>query len=94
MPLIAVWDDHEVSNDTYKDGAENHTEATEGSQIKGIFEGVVDDLKWMDPSRRGYLKMTFTAAQAKGEWVFIDKIDTRSYSVLPAVAAESRVYSI
>ena len=94
MPLIAVWDDHEVSNDTYKDGAENHTEATEVSQIKGIFEGVVDDLKWMDPSRRGYLKMTFTATQAKGEWVFIDKIDTRSYSVLPAVAAESRVYSI
>lgn len=55
---------------------------------------MVDDLKWMDPSRRGYLKMTFTATQAKGEWVFIDKIDTRSYSVLPAVAAESRVYSI
>jgi alkaline phosphatase D len=24
-PFIAVWDDHEVSNDTYKDGAENHT---------------------------------------------------------------------
>ena len=31
MPLIAVWDDHEVANDTYKDGAENHTTATEGS---------------------------------------------------------------
>jgi len=31
LPLIAVWDDHEVANDTYKDGAENHTTATEGS---------------------------------------------------------------
>ncbi|GGB66244.1 alkaline phosphatase [Flavobacterium suaedae] len=30
-PFICVWDDHEIANDTYKDGAENHTEATEGS---------------------------------------------------------------
>lgn len=25
-PFICVWDDHEVANDTWKDGAENHTE--------------------------------------------------------------------
>jgi alkaline phosphatase D len=25
-PMIAVWDDHEIANDTWKDGAENHTE--------------------------------------------------------------------
>ncbi|MCP5278803.1 MAG: alkaline phosphatase D family protein [Thiobacillus sp.] len=31
MPMIAVWDDHEISNDTWRDGAENHDEATEGS---------------------------------------------------------------
>lgn len=30
-PFICVWDDHEIANDTYKDGAENHTEGTEGS---------------------------------------------------------------
>ncbi|MEO9659994.1 MAG: alkaline phosphatase D family protein [Maribacter dokdonensis] len=30
-PFICVWDDHEIANDTYKDGAENHDEATEGS---------------------------------------------------------------
>ncbi|NJO87329.1 MAG: T9SS type A sorting domain-containing protein, partial [Lewinella sp.] len=29
-PLIAVWDDHESANDSYTDGAENHTAATEG----------------------------------------------------------------
>jgi len=26
-PFICVWDDHELSNDTWKDGAENHNEA-------------------------------------------------------------------
>ena len=24
MPFISVWDDHEVTNDSWKDGAENH----------------------------------------------------------------------
>lgn len=31
FPMIAVWDDHETSNDAWKDGAGNHDPATEGS---------------------------------------------------------------
>ncbi|UOG73238.1 alkaline phosphatase D family protein [Hymenobacter tibetensis] len=30
-PFICVWDDHEIANDAYKTGAENHTEGTEGA---------------------------------------------------------------
>lgn len=30
-PMICIWDDHESTNDSYKDGAENHTEGTEGT---------------------------------------------------------------
>jgi len=30
-PWICVWDDHEVANDTWKGGAENHHEKTEGA---------------------------------------------------------------
>ena len=30
MPLIAVWDDHETSNDSWKTGAENHQTESEG----------------------------------------------------------------
>lgn len=29
-PFITVWDDHEVANDAWRDGAENHDPATEG----------------------------------------------------------------
>ncbi|MGZ5407456.1 MAG: alkaline phosphatase D family protein [Aeromicrobium sp.] len=29
-PFILTWDDHETANDTWTDGAENHTPATEG----------------------------------------------------------------
>ncbi|WP_321314163.1 alkaline phosphatase D family protein [Halarcobacter sp.] len=29
LPVITIWDDHEIANDTYKDGAENH-DSSEG----------------------------------------------------------------
>ncbi|MFD9304135.1 alkaline phosphatase D family protein [Streptomyces sp. NPDC060048] len=29
-PVIAIWDDHEIANDTWSGGAENHDPATEG----------------------------------------------------------------
>ncbi|MFI1399135.1 alkaline phosphatase D family protein [Streptomyces sp. NPDC020681] len=29
-PLVAIWDDHEIANDAWSGGAENHTPATEG----------------------------------------------------------------
>lgn len=32
-PFITTWDDHETANDSYKDGAQNHDPATEGSWI-------------------------------------------------------------
>ncbi len=31
LPFICVWDDHEVANDAWKDGAENHDSSKEGS---------------------------------------------------------------
>jgi len=31
MPFITVWDDHEIANDAWRDGAQNHDPASEGS---------------------------------------------------------------
>jgi len=31
FPFFNIWDDHESANDSYKDGAENHTEGGEGA---------------------------------------------------------------
>lgn len=75
-------------------GFEEYLASVPPAQIKQIFEGVVDALKWMDPSRRGYLKMTFTRNQARGQWVFVDRVDARTYAVSPTVPAETRVYTI
>ncbi len=61
-------------------GLEAYLATLPPAQIQAIFEGVVDDLNWMDASRRGYLKMSFTASEAKGEWIFVNTIDNRSYT--------------
>jgi hypothetical protein len=47
----------------------------------------------MDPSRRGYLKLTVSTSQVQGEWLFIDTITSKTYKVDAAVAAEKRVYT-
>jgi alkaline phosphatase D len=67
--------------------------AIPAAQLKSIFENVVDDLNWIDPSRRGYLKMTFTASQARGQWIFVDTISSRNYTTVPPVAAETRLFA-
>jgi alkaline phosphatase D len=61
-------------------GFEEYLPTFSPAQVKSIFEGVVDDLKWMDSSQRGYLKMTFTATEAKGEWFFVNTITNRTYT--------------
>lgn len=63
------------------------------AQVKAIFEGVVKDLKWMDSSRRGYLKLTVNANQVQGEWFFIDTITSKSYKVDVSTPAEKRTYT-
>ncbi len=72
-------------------GLESYLAALPPEQVKSIFEHVIDDLDWMDPKRRGFLKMTFSASAAKGEWVFVDRIDSRSYAV-DAAAGKTLVY--
>jgi alkaline phosphatase D len=61
-------------------GLEEYLKAFAPQQIKAIFEGIVDDLNWMDPSRRGFLKMTFTPTAAKGEWIFVSTVTSKTYT--------------
>jgi alkaline phosphatase D len=74
-PFITVWDDHESANNAYKDGAENHTPATEGdwNTRKAISKQVY--FEWMpirDNSQRDvYRKIKY------GNLLDLIMIDTR-----------------
>jgi alkaline phosphatase D len=61
-------------------GLETYLATLTPTQIEQIFTGVVDDLNWMDASRRGFLTMTFTASEAKGVWTFVDNISQATYT--------------
>lgn len=45
-PMITVWDDHEITNDSYKDGAENHNEG-EGDYQERKAKAIRAYFNWM-----------------------------------------------
>ena len=51
-PFVAIWDDHEITNDTWAGGAQNHTEATEGLFAQRVAVGLQAYYEWM-PVRVG-----------------------------------------
>lgn len=46
-PLIAVWDDHEVANDAWENGAENHQPSTEGDYQDRKMQALQAYFEWM-----------------------------------------------
>jgi len=77
-PFICVWDDHEIANDAYKDGAENHTEATEGSfetRKQNAFQAYSEFLPFskLEASNNGLIYRTFNI----GNLVNLIMLDTR-----------------
>lgn len=71
-------------------GLEDYLPTLPPAQTKAIFLGIVDDLKYADTSRRGFLRMTFTPTEAKGTWHFVSTIKSRAYTV---VADEHQTFS-
>jgi len=46
-PLIAIWDDHETANNSWKDGAENHQADTEGAWPERVKAALQAYYEWM-----------------------------------------------
>jgi len=56
-PFIVVWDDHEIANDCYVDGAQNHQPETEGDWEKRKKAATTAYFEWM-PIRPGKVYRT------------------------------------
>lgn len=75
-PFIVVWDDHELANDTWKDGAENHQE-NEGSFLERKLAALQAYFEWMpirpidDQKIKIYRQFDF------GHLVQLSMLDTR-----------------
>lgn len=77
-PFIAVWDDHEVANDSWKNGAENHDDASEGDFTTRKLEALQAYFEWMPirPVREGDEEAIYRSFQF-GDLVSLYMLDTR-----------------
>jgi len=71
LPMIAVWDDHESANDSWKDGAQNHQPGSEGEWEvrKAVAKRVYRE--WMPVSEEAY------ATYDVGDLATLFRLDTR-----------------
>ena len=74
-PFICVWDDHELANDTWKDGAQNHQE-NEGSFTARRAAAIQAYHEWL-PIRSGADQAKIWRAFAFGNLVNLTMLDTR-----------------
>ena len=76
-PMIAVWDDHEITNDTWKGGAQNHNKG------EGLFEDRKDNAikayyEWM-PIRENKEKDKIWRSFSIGNLINLVMLDTRFF---------------
>lgn len=79
-PWIVTWDDHEVANNNYHDGAENHDPKTEGSYIARRDAAIQAYLEWLPVraipfSEGGHLYRSFQF----GDLADVTMLDLRTY---------------
>ncbi|TVV42096.1 alkaline phosphatase [Thalassolituus sp. C2-1] len=77
-PFICVWDDHELANDTWKGGAENHDE-DEGSFEERRAAAIQAYHEWL-PIRSGSDTAKIWRAFEFGNLVNLTMLDTRMYA--------------
>ncbi len=78
-PFIMIWDDHETSNNSWKAGADNHDETTEGSWDERRRAGLQAYYEWMpvrDPEP-GKAREALFNAYSYGDLLTITAIETR-----------------
>ncbi|OUS40983.1 hypothetical protein A9R00_03250, partial [Oleispira antarctica] len=75
-PFICVWDDHELANDSFKDGAANHTEGDEGSFTDRRAAAFQAYHEWL-PIRTGSDKEIIYRNFKFGELISMNMMDTR-----------------
>ena len=77
-PFIAVWDDHEIANDTWREGAENHDPATEGDFLARKLQALQAYFEWMPvrPATPGDEEIIYRSFDF-GDLVSLHMLDTR-----------------
>jgi alkaline phosphatase D len=76
-PVIAIWDDHEIANDAWSGGAENHTEGAEGTWAARQAAAKQAYFEWM-PVRPAIAGTTYRRLRF-GKLADLSLLDLRSF---------------
>ncbi|NOH67727.1 alkaline phosphatase D family protein [Vibrio rotiferianus] len=76
LPMIAVWDDHELANDAWKEGAENHQDS-EGSFYDRRAAAAAAWVEWLPVRENPISNMLIYRQFAFGDLVNLMMLDTR-----------------
>lgn len=76
FPFITVWDDHESADNSYKDGANNHTEGAEGAWVDRKAHSIKAYMEWM-PIRENANGKSIYRTIKYGNLVNMFMLDTR-----------------
>jgi len=61
-------------------GFEEYLAGVSADLVASIFTGIINDLKWMDASQRGFLMLTVTSAEIKADWVFVTSVFEKAFT--------------
>ncbi len=78
MPMIAIWDDHETSNDSWKDGAENHQdgEGEWGDRAQAALRAYYEWMPIREP-RKGRVRTDIFRSYDWGDLLTLVTVETR-----------------
>ena len=76
-PLIPIWDDHETSNNSWKDGAQNHDPESEGDWNARRRAALQAYYEWMPVREPGSSPEAFFRSFSFGDLLTIAAIETR-----------------
>ncbi|WP_217143133.1 alkaline phosphatase [Streptomyces sp. AC627_RSS907] len=88
-PVVAIWDDHEIANDTWSGGAENHTEGAEGTWSARQAAAKQAYFEWM-PVRPAVTGSTYRRLRF-GKLADLSLLDLRSFRSQQAALGDGEV---
>lgn len=90
-PMVAIWDDHEITNDAWINGAQNHTEGLKGTWAQRVKLGLQAYCEWMpvrvpDPTQKRRNQRAFEFGDLVDLVMLEERLSARSQQ-LPATIA-------
>jgi alkaline phosphatase D len=96
-PMVAIWDDHEIADNAWKDGAENHQSATEGTWFDRLSAALRAYYEWMPvrpvSTNRRQLIRSFRIGDLAELFMLETRVSARSQQVPPNLTTDPPTFT-